>query len=184
MHPRAVCGDGLIPQYVSGGVLPCGTPLEATFSYDWRNRIALPDSELNTRRFRSVDLAREGIARQVSARHRRFHFPLRAIPAGYVVYAYAYHTTGEMAYVDNLLGLRIRDWDGRHTVDASLFCWQRPILRAEFRYEARNVLGVDVLGTPHEGENEGENRVTYPVAVYRGRVHLDRARLSSVAARA
>ena len=134
MHSRAVCADGLIRKYVSGGVLPCRTPLEAIFSYDWRNRIALPDSELNTRRFRSVDLAREGMARQVSARHRRFHLPLRAIPASYGFDAYAYRTTGEMAYVDNLLGLRIRDWEGRRTVDATLLCWQRPILRAEFRY--------------------------------------------------
>ena len=31
--------------------------------------------------------------------------------------------------------------------------------RVPLRAEATNVLGVDVLGTPHEGEN----RVTYPV---------------------
>ena len=134
MYPRAVCDDGLIQQYVSGGVLPCGTPLEAIFSYDWRNQIALPNSELNTRRFRSVDLAREGMARQVSARHRPFHLPLRAIPASYGVDAYAYRTIGEMACVDNQLRLRIRDSEGQRTVDASLLCWKRLILRAEFRY--------------------------------------------------
>ena len=94
MHPRAVCDDGLIRHYVSGGVLPCGTPLEAIFPYDWRIRITLSDSELNTHRFRSMDLAQEGLARQVSARHRRFHLPLPAIPASYGVDAYAYRTTG------------------------------------------------------------------------------------------
>ena len=46
--------------------------------------------------------------------------------------------------------------------------------RVPLRPEATNVLGVDVLGTPHEGEN----RVTYPVPMYRGRVHLDPAPLS------
>ena len=52
--------------------------------------------------------------------------------------------------------------------------------RVPLRSEATNGLGVDVLGMPHEGAN----RVTYPVPVYRGRVHFDRTPLSSVAARA
>lgn len=113
-----------------------GVSVEALGSRVWQDAITVDEIDLYFEQS-TITAKRARHARDV---YKGLVSLLRAtsVEAGLYVDLWRYRTYGERSLVENLCALPVaclEAWSGRFKIDAAAICWDRAMLRSEFRYE-------------------------------------------------
>ena len=136
MIPAAVREWDLLEEYVIADRLPGGLPLEACYTEDWLRRCAVPTEAIKKRLGETPQKSREAYCTLVYARLGRSH-DADLIPESYGFDTWSFRTYGESYYGAILSQIDYRQWRGQTIPRDDALCFDRPILRAEFRYVTR-----------------------------------------------
>ena len=143
LWPSMVRDDALVNSYALAGELPGQLPYAAVFSDDWRRRCVMASQDLwSSDPHASQAALRSAFTKLVYQRPYRFpgHEP---IPASLGLDLWVFRTAGEVEYGYNLASLDWNQWKGRVRPDDAALCFDRPILRADFRYVRRYEVASD-----------------------------------------
>ena len=139
-HPYAVKDDALLNHYVVAGELPGEIPIFAVRTFDWVYRFAVPDNLLLYRspaERKDPSLARQAYVKLLFQRMGRT-IGRELVPEPtqneFILDTWMFRTEGESSYGANLMAFNADRYRGSPTVSQDCLLWERPVLRAEFRY--------------------------------------------------
>ena len=126
-----------ITPYVHGSLLPGEVPSNASYTWDWQTHCAVPDEAIKRAHHESAATARVRFVKKIYARLTRIPGQVR-ISGSLELDTYCYRTEGEVSYCDVLYELNAAAWTGdNRKVAQSALCWDRPILRSDFRFASK-----------------------------------------------
>ncbi|CAN8067188.1 unnamed protein product [Agarophyton chilense] len=132
--PVAILDNSLIQQYVHGGYFPDGIPEHAIYSDDWVSHIALPDNLIARYSTETLSKARTRFTKLIYQRLHRFISTV-LFPQDWELDTWKARTDGEgYSYIETLVEVDVSGWRGVRGVRDAALCFQKPLLRAEFRF--------------------------------------------------
>ena len=126
-----------ISPYVHGSLLPGGVPSNASYTWDWQAHCPVPEKAIKRAHHESAVTARVRFVKKVYARLMRTPHQV-CIPGSLGLDTYCYRTEREVSYCEVLSELDAAAWTGDNRyVAQSALCWDRPLLRSDFRFASR-----------------------------------------------
>ena len=142
--PIGITDRDLLNQYLVAGEYPGRVPAFAVGTFDWAHRCAVPLQAILKRgaaERHEPERAKEAHVRLVYQRLNRTVgtdiIPM-PMPGEHDLDTWYYRTEGEAGYGEKLMQLDYARYRGVIDVKQDVLCFDRPILRAEFRYLRKN----------------------------------------------